>query len=323
MATSDLDRVEELLADQEKAIRGQFLAFLSSVKSQQVFDRIVERLEARDIEGAMRIVDSYVIRMADVIPKASAEVGSFTATELAAIVAVGAPEIAVAISFDPSHQRAAEIVRSHRLRFITDFTREQRKATMQALNRSFNEGLGAIETARSFRDSIGLNSTQEAAVANYRRLLQNRDREALRRDLRDRRSDRTLERAIERDRPLTERQIDSMVDRYRRNYLQYRAENIARTEGVQATSEAREEATDQMMEQTGLARDRVIDIWNATRDTRTRDWHASMNGQERERGKPFTDGLNQTIRYPGDPRAPANTRINCRCTKTFRVKPAP
>lgn len=303
-------------------MRAEFLLFVRSVQSKDVLDKIIALLEARDIEGAMRVVDSYVARMGDVLPRVAAQVGTATAAELAQVVAAGAPEIAVAVSFDPSYPRAAQIVQQHRLRFVRDFSMEQRKAAMQAFNRSFNEGVGPIETARSFRDSIGLNSTQEQAVANYRQLLINRDRQALQRDLRDRRSDATVQRAIERSRPLTERQIETMVARYRRNYLQYRAETIARTEGLQATSEAREEAVDQMMDQTGLPRSRVIDIWNTTRDKRTRDWHATMNGQRQPRGTAFVDGLQQRLRYPGDPQAPANTRINCRCQKTFTIIPA-
>lgn len=319
---ADLDRLDELLADQEKAIRDAFRDFIAAIGSEAVTAAIVERLENRDVEGAMRIVDSYVARMGDVLPAIAATVGTYTAVELATIMAEDAPDVVAAISFDPSHPRAAQIVRDHRLRFVRDFTTEQRKAVQQALTRSFNTGTGAIEAARSFRDAIGLTAYQENAVANYRRLLENRDRQALQRELRDRRSDRLVERAIERDRPLTQKQIDTMVDRYRRNYLQMRAETIARTEGTQASAEARDEALDQMIEQTGLDPERIVERWNATRDKRVRDFHASMNGQEQPKGTPFTDGLGNKLRYPGDPRAPANTRINCRCSKTFSVRPA-
>ncbi len=146
--------------------------------------------------------------------------------------------------------------------------------------------------------------------------------EPLQRDLRDRRFDGRVQAAIDRNRPLTTKQIDMMVDRYRKNALQMRAETIARTEGLQATSEARDESVAQMIDQTGLAPERIVDIWNATRDKRTRDWHATMNGQKQPKGTPFVDGLGNRLRYPGDPQAPANTRINCRCAKTFSVLPA-
>lgn len=316
-----LDELDRLLADQEKAVRAAFRAFLSSVGSAAVSSRILELLEARDIEGAMAIIDSYIERMAGVIPQIAMTVGGAAADELAVVVAEAMPESAIGVGFDPTHPRAAQLVRDHRLEFVRDFSTKQRKAVQQALNRALNEGLHPVEAVRQFRGAIGLTDYQEQVVANFRTQIETLDRKALERELRDRRLDGQLTRAIERKRPLTALQIDRMVRAYRANFLAWRAEMIARTEGLQAFSEARDEALDQMIEQTGIARERVIERWNATRDKRTRDWHRSMDGQERDRGDPFIDGLGNRLRYPGDPRSPANTRINCRCTKTFSVRP--
>lgn len=318
-----LDRLDRLLADQEKAFRDAFRAFVESVSSSLVIDQIMEKLAARDIAGAMQIVDTYVARMADVIPRISMAVGQHTAGELSDMLHSAIPELAAGIGFDPTHPRAAQLVRDHRLAFVRDFSNKQRQAVQQALNRALNEGLHPIEAARSFRGAIGLTGYQEQIVANYRAQLGSLDRKALDRELRDRRSDSVLERAIDRRRPLTARQIDSMVERYRRNFLAMRADTIARTESLQAFSEARDESAEQAFELAGLDRARIEDIWNATRDKRTRDWHRSMDGQKRQHGEPFKDGLGNLLRYPGDPRAPAETRINCRCIKTFSVRAAP
>jgi hypothetical protein len=318
----DLDRLDQLLADQEKSIRDAFRDFVASIGSPTVIEAIIARLEDRDIEGAMAIVDSYVARLGDVIPRVSLAVGTETAAELAAVVADSAPEITAAISFDPSHPRAAQLVRDHRAALVRDISAKQRASIQQAVSRAVGQGASWREAARAFRESIGLTAYQEQVVANYRAELTNLDRKALGRELRDRRRDPTVSRAIERSRPLTQSQIDAMVDRYRLNFRNMRAETIARTEGLQAVSEAREESLDQMIEQTGLDRSRIIERWNATRDQRTREWHASMDGQTRPRGEAFVDGLGQPLRYPGDPQSPANTRINCRCVKTFSIAAA-
>lgn len=315
---ADLARLEELLSEQEARVRDAFREFIESVGSGAAFDAIVERLEARDINGAMAIADSYVLRMADVLPAINQIVGAEAAAELAAIL----PGVVQAVSFDPSHPRAAELVRRNRLEFVQQFSAEQRKATQQALNRGFREGLGTADTARLFRSSIGLTAYQEQIIENYRTQLRNLDRRALDRSLRDRRSDRSLETAIARNRPLTEKQIDSMVARYRNKWLAFRSENIARTEALTATSMAREEAVEQMIEQTGIGPERVEDIWNTSRDKRVRDFHATMQGQIQQHGQPFLDGLGNRLRYPGDPAAPAKTRIGCRCAKTYRIKAA-
>lgn len=266
MAT-DLERFDVLLAKQEKAIAQAFRDFVALVQSPAVMRAIIDKLENRDLEGAMLIVDSHVMRFADILPQVAASVGAHTAAELAAIV----PDLILAVSFDPSLPRAAEIIRANRLRFIRDFTHSQRQAVSQALERAYREGKGTQETARAIRSSIGLTAYQEGVVSNYGRLLENLDRDALDRQLRDRRFDPTIERAIDESRPLTQNQIDRMVERYRVRMLAMRAETIARTEGVRATSEAREESLTQMIEQTQIDPARIERIWGVTRDKRLRD----------------------------------------------------
>lgn len=63
---------------------------------------------------------------------------------------------------------------------------------------------------------------------------------------------------------------------------------------------------------------RMVKVWLATGDARTRDAHFELNGQERDIDEPFENSLGK-IMYPGDPDAdPANV-YNCRCTLITRV----
>lgn len=310
-----LDRLEALLDDLEASVAAEFREFIRAVNSDEVFGMIAARLEAGDLDGALDIVDSYVVRFSNVLPAVQATAGTAAAAELAAL----AGEFAIAISFDPSHPRAAALVRANRLLLIREFTEEQRSATRQAIARAFDEGTGTAGTARAFRNSIGLTTAQEGWVSSYEQLLRNRDKKALERALRDRRFDRTTARSIALDKPLTEAQIAARVDRYRARALMMRSETIARTEAVRATSQAREEALQQMIEQTGIDPRRVQRVWNATRDARVRDAHRAMDSQRRLLGLTFEDGNGNQLRYPGDPQAPADTTINCRCTLTFEI----
>lgn len=59
--------------------------------------------------------------------------------------------------------------------------------------------------------------------------------------------------------------------------------------------------------------------WIATPDSRVRDWHLSMDGQQTDVDGYFTDGLGNKLKYPGDPHAPGNTVYNCRCSLRGRV----
>lgn len=59
-------------------------------------------------------------------------------------------------------------------------------------------------------------------------------------------------------------------------------------------------------------------VWMATHDSRVREAHADLDGQEQEIDEPFESELGD-IMYPGDPGAdPANV-YNCRCTLTYKV----
>lgn len=60
-------------------------------------------------------------------------------------------------------------------------------------------------------------------------------------------------------------------------------------------------------------------VWIATPDNRVRNWHLSLDGQERDVDEPFTDGLGNDLDYPGDPSAPPNTVYNCRCSMRSHI----
>lgn len=63
---------------------------------------------------------------------------------------------------------------------------------------------------------------------------------------------------------------------------------------------------------------KLVKIWLATNDGRTRDAHYELNGQERDIDEPFENSIGP-IMFPGDPNAdPANV-YNCRCTLVTKV----
>lgn len=318
MAQTDMDRLDELLAGYEKRIRDAFRDFIELVGADKVIAQIMAMLERSQIDDALAIVDSFVARLADALPTLAVDIGGDAASELSAML----PDVAMAISFDPSNERAARLMRQSRLRFVREFSAGQRQAVAQAFQRALREGAGAQDLARQIRSSIGLTGYQERIVDNYRRNLMDLDRDALDRVLRDRRSDSVVQRAIEAQRPLTPRQIDSLVERYRRRWLAMRAETIARTEGTALMAEMRDEALEQMAEQTGIDRRRISRIWNATRDKRVREFHESMQQQRRAMDEYFIDGLGNRLIRPGDKSAPAETTINCRCTLSFSIAPS-
>lgn len=89
----------------------------------------------------------------------------------------------------------------------------------------------------------------------------------------------------------------------------YRATMIARTETVGAYNAAAVMAA--------LDAGAVRKKWLATNDARTRQSHRVANGNTVALNKRFTATQS---RWPGDPAAPANQSINCRCTLLFEYE---
>jgi hypothetical protein len=316
----ELDRLDALLARQERRVREAFAEFVRSVRSPAVLKEAADLIAAGNVEGALQIVDTYVTRMGAVIPRIFQEAAIAEAAVLAGELGRLAPR--VAISFDPTDPAAADLMRRASLEFIREFSDRQREAVRLAITEELLRGGGPASMARAFRDAIGLTAYQEGVVRRYRRLLEEGSREALSRELRDKRFDSTVRRATraKNPEPLGQAQIDRMVERYREKMLRSRAETIAQTEGVRVTAEARDEAFRQAARNSGLDLDLVDEIWNSTRDGRTRETHRAMNRQVRPFGVPFDSPSGAQLRYPGDPAAPASETINCRCHKTRRIR---
>lgn len=90
------------------------------------------------------------------------------------------------------------------------------------------------------------------------------------------------------------------------------AVRIARTEGhrvqVQSAMDACYKAKDKGAD--------VVKQWDAAMDARTRDSHASVDGEIRELDKHFSNGL----MFPGDPSGGAGEVVNCRCALLQRAR---
>lgn len=226
----------------------------------------------------------------------------------------------VGLSFDPELVAAAAMMEGQPLDFIAEFTDSQREAVRTAITRALRTGKGTQAVARAFRNAIGLTAFQQDAVDNYRDLLEANSAAALDRVLRDRRFDPGLVRALDADEPLSAARIDVMVDRYAERYLAMRAETIARTETTRVLNQARQETTEKVIEESGIPEDEVVRTWAATDDARTRDTHAAMDGQERGLNEAFESPSGATLMFPGDPDAPPEETINCRCAVLISFK---
>lgn len=306
------ERLRNLIDTAEPELASVFAAIIQQLKNERTLDELALLIEQGRIQEALESAARAGARFAAAVNGVHIVAGGSTADFIQ-------NEINVIIGFDSTNARAVRVMQGNNLRFVREFAVEQTIATQSALRDGLQRGLNPREQARAFRDSIGLTSRQLQAVQRYREALERGSLEALTRELRDRRFDRTVRRAARTGVPLTRAQIDKMVTRYQERFVRFRSEVIARTEALRTVHEANEEMYQQAFDSGVLNPNEVVRTWVTAQDARVRDSHGSMNGQERPVGEAFVSGNGNLLNFPGDPSAPASEIIQCRCVVTTRI----
>jgi hypothetical protein len=317
--TDPASRLQRLINETEARFNREFLGALRLIRNQISLNDLADLIEQGRFEEAFESVLILASRLNVVWSSGFVDAGTSTA----AFLTNNVPDIV--IDFDQTNERGVQAMRDNRLRLVSEFTDQQRRATNQAMVTGFQEGQNPRQMARRFRNSIGLTARQERTVRNYERALRTLDRDALRRSLRDRRFDSNVARAIADQEPLSERQISRMVTRFRERAIALRSRTIARTEALRSVHQGVDEMYGQAIESGQLQPDQLIRIWNTALDERVRDFangastsHASMHDQERQFLVPFTSGAGRSALSPGQFNVP-DEDINCRCNVSTRI----
>jgi hypothetical protein len=119
---------------------------------------------------------------------------------------------------------------------------------------SMAAGHPPAKMASLIREHIGLTEYQAQQVANYRADLETLNTTALQRELRDKRFDMPVARAIADGKPLSPGQVDRFTAQYHDNWLRLRASTIARTEALHAANMGGRLAIEQTIEDTAARR---------------------------------------------------------------------
>jgi hypothetical protein len=324
--------LEALLDRLEPNTRKAFEDVIYDIRRNIDLQTLTARLEARDIEGAIRAlnIDDAAFR-----PLEAALVEAFNTGGLATVnrmppLRLETGERAV-IRFDARNLVGEGILRQQSGTLIREIKADAlfgaRSYLSDALSRGENptttalDLAGRINRASGRREGglIGLTSSQVDTARRFALELATGDANALSRKLRDPRFDRTIRNAIKEGRGLTSAEAVPMYRAYLNRALRWRAETIARTETMTALSQAQDEAFRQNIEAGKIDPSAVTSTWYATGDKRTRDTHREMSGQKVAWGELFISPSGARLRYPGDPRAPASERINCRCARSIDV----
>lgn len=216
--------------------------------------------------------------------------------------------------FDISNPSAARFIQQYDFGLIRQIAADTRDGVRAIVLDAFRYGGHPYEQARRIRELVGLTDAQAKAVDNFRTMLEEGDREALTRGLRDRRFDRTLDQALgsQPTKALSSDRIDTMVDRYRARALNARAENIARTETLRASNTAMTMAWDQAAGDNLINRTTARQFWLVTPDDRLCPICSQVPDMNRE-GVP----LGGDFQTPIGPVKRGPLHPQCRCTLTL------
>jgi hypothetical protein len=312
-----LERIKKALAKHDRAIQRAFEQAIVARRESINLQALAQAIEGRDFNRAVEIAG---ITQADMFPFDQSLRDAYV--DGGRTITAAAPAFAARVALDGNAPRAVAWARDHVGGLVTEIVEDQRNAIRQIITEQVNVGRNPRDAARAVRAEIGITSQQAGYVANARVQLETLDSGYFTRELRDKRFDGLVRKAIAEGKPLSQTDIDRIAGRYSERLLKYRAETIARTESITALRAGRQEGIQQAIEQGAIRADSVVKVWDATLDSRTRPDHVAANGQE-------VDGVNgvfvladgSRMLYPGDTSlgASAGQTINCRCYAEHRV----
>jgi hypothetical protein len=302
----------KLLALIEQHLGRGYLELADWLREQNSLGEIETRIASGNYAGAIGKVEDAAAKLA-----ASIHQDFVTAGRTEAEWLDSRPKFAdKLIRFDEGNPIVPARARENEYRLVQGYSQEQREKTRQVLTEGLTRGANPREMARSLRDGLGLTVDQQQHVENYRRSLERGDwSRAVGYELSDGRTDRTVSRLQRDGGGMSQKQIDAAVDRYRTNAINYRAEVIARTEGLRAANEGGMEAMRQAVERGDVDAEELITTWHAGPATlHARDMHQALDGTSVKFGEDFVLADGTRMKHPGDARAGAKHVASCRCT---------
>lgn len=316
--TKASDRVERAIRRLQPRYATLFREAINAVRDQATLKALAQRLEAGDLDGALRLVgtDPMVRHL-----QGAGNGDSFKAVTFAGLASGAAVarenlpnSISTRIRFDMVNPRAVAFIDQYDARLIREVTDATRKGVLAVVRSGQLEGLAPVKQARIIRETVGLTEKQALAVTNFRRQLEQRtntpDGQSMQAAASRRLSATERSRVARhiREGGLSQSQINQMVEQYRGRLVNLRANTIARTETARAVSQGQLELWKQARDQ-GLLPVDVKRKWIVTRDDRLRETHRAVPGMN-EGGV----DLDQPFQTPLGPVMVPPLEVNCRCT---------
>ena len=324
--------IEDLIKKWGAKLRDAFLHAIRLIRDGAIIDLIANFLRKGDIDGALKAVGIDPLAygaLATTVEQAFDAGGNFAAGQIPA-VRIDSGHV-LKIRFDARNIAAETWLKDHSSTMITEIVADQNLAVRAFLVDGMAKGVnpktvaldvvGRISAVTGKREGgvAGLTSGQEVWARNYAAEVASANPAALNRNLRDRRFDAAVNKAIASGKPIPADLQVKMVTAYRNRALRYRGETIGRTEALTSLHVAGNNAMQQGIAKGQVKVENIVKIWHSAADDRVRDTHRAMNGMKVKFRDDFVSPSGARLQYPGDPSAPAAESINCRCHLSYRV----
>lgn len=235
----------------------------------------------------------------------------------------------LAAGFDTLNPAVITAARDLQTRVMTTLTDETRATLVQAATDGLAAGQNPRAIAVRMVDDVGLPPHYARAVDRFREQLESGDRAALRRTLRrgvlrdasgnvvshghhaggkglTARQMETLRASLGK-RDLSKREVDLMVESYRRRLKAWNAETLARSAAIDAQRKGQRATWEDAIARGMVDRERLRKRWRTTLDGRERPEHHALNGKTAGFDEPFPNGEI----------TPGSSTYNCRCIALY------
>lgn len=342
------DYLERIAARLGPGMREAFLKAVAGVQANANPDHIAALLEAGDVAGVIEALGLHNQKWLNSFRAALAEgfvaggkethagLTDLIAEAIASDILPPAPESRLPVVFGVRNLPAEQALRDYDLSLI----REVNANTVEGIRAALTLGMQAGRNPRQIAldlcgridasgervgGIIGLTATQAEHVENARLELASTDpadlRHYLGRQLRDRRFDAAVLRAINAGTAIPAAAQEKAGAAYANAYLRYRAETVARTEVLRSASVGQEAALRNAVASGALQTENIRSFWVDTDDERTRPAHRQVPGMNPDGvplGEAFDTPLGPML-YPRDPAGAAENVIGCRCWRQIRI----
>ncbi|PWK07506.1 XkdF-like putative serine protease domain-containing protein [Tumebacillus permanentifrigoris] len=249
-------------------------AFIDAVKKTQS-DTVLEKVEAAFSTGDVKAVEASINwkTLTKELERTVQPVLQKVAEQAArAEVPVTSKKIGVEVAFKQTNPLAQRWASEKCGELIVQVTEETKQATRQIIEHAFEKGGHPRESAKLIVDHIGLTEADAKRVVEARTDLLNSG--------------------------ATSEQADAKVEALSRDLLEQRAENIARTETINASNNGQNLLWEQAREDGYLDDNLFMKEWIATPGDRTCPTCMAMNGKRAPIDGEFANGLKCPTLHP-------------------------